>query len=256
MTLLMDLIIIGLTYLYIILTIQIPVILKKKDKISKFTARKIVHLFAGLSILVTPFFSWPYWAIVIAGSLTLLTYFSSKESKVKALKELYETIGEEAEENVGLLRRRSYLQGPFHYCLSITILISIFVIFAPEQLYFPIAGILIMIISDTLASIFGKKYGKHKINIPWTGTERTIEGSTMFFLSAFLLGFFSFYVFGFLHPSPTQKQLLFQTVLLYALITCTLATIIELISPSTYDDLTVPICTTLIIWLLALTLFT
>jgi len=103
--------------------------------------------------------------------MTLLTLLSSKKSNVKQLKELYDSIGEEAEEKVG------YLQGPFHYCLSITILITFFVIVAPKQLYFPIAGILLMIISDTLASIIGKKYGKRKINLPWLKTTRSLEGS-------------------------------------------------------------------------------
>ncbi|MFX0070336.1 MAG: hypothetical protein ACFFAO_04520, partial [Candidatus Hermodarchaeota archaeon] len=116
--LLQDVFLVFLTYAYIMLTIVIPVQLKKRDKISKFTARKMVHLLAGLSVLSTPFFVWPYWAVVIAGSLTILVFFSSKESKVKKLKELYDTIGEEAEEKVG------YLQGPFHYCISILILVT------------------------------------------------------------------------------------------------------------------------------------
>ena len=144
MNLLQDLLLLFLTYLYVFITIIIPVQLKKRNKISKFTARKMVHLLAGLSVLTTPFFTWPYFAVLIAGSLTILTYFSSKEAKVKTLKDLYDTIGEEAEEQL----KRKFLQGPFNYCLSITILITIFVIFAPHQLYFPIAGILIMIIKD------------------------------------------------------------------------------------------------------------
>lgn len=246
MTLLLDLLFVFLTYLYIIVAIQIPIQLKKRDKISKFTARKIVHLFAGLSILSTPFFDWVWFAVIIAGSLTILTYFSSKESKVKQLKELYDSIGEEAEEKVG------YLQGPFHYCLAILSLVTFFAIFAQHQMYFPIAGILIMIIADTLASLVGKKYGKIKIKLPWLKTFRTLEGSLTFFVSAFLLSLFSFSFFGGIIDPASSYYLTFEQVLIYSLITSVLATIIELISPSTWDDLTVPILTTLIMFLLTL----
>jgi dolichol kinase len=244
MNLLQDLLLFFLTYVYVLITIIIPVQLKKRDKISKFTARKMVHLLAGLSILVTPFFTWPYFAVIIAGSLTALTYFSSKEAKVKTLKDLYDTIGEEAEEQL----KRKFLQGPFNYCLSITILITIFVIFAPNQLYFPIAGILIMIIADTLASVVGKKYGRMGIKFPWT-SRRTEIGSMTMFICSFLLSLGSFWFFGLFNPL-TQNPLSWEIILLYAFITAILATLIELLSPSTWDDLTVPIGSTIIIYLL------
>ena len=245
MDILLDLLLLLLTFIYVFATILIPVQLKKRDKITKFQARKMVHLFAGLSILTTPFFSWPWWAVLLASSMTILTFLSSKKSKVKQLKDLYDSIGEEAEEKAG------YLQGPFHYCLSILILITLFVIVAPNQMYFPIAGILLMIISDTLASVIGKKYGKRKINLPWLNTTRSLEGSLAFFISGFILCFIAFTFLGVTNPI-TQVHISLEAALLYSLITSALATIIELISPSTWDDLTVPIATTLIIFLITL----
>ncbi len=245
MNILFDLLLLLLTFVYVFATILIPVQLKKRDKITKFQARKMVHLFAGLSILITPYFTTPWWAVLLASSMTILTFLSSKKSKVKQLRDLYDSIGEEAEEKAG------YLQGPFHYCLSITILITLFVIIAPDQMYFPIAGILLMIISDTLASVIGKKYGKIKINIPWVNTTRTLEGSLAFFVSGFMLCFIAFMFLGVTNPI-TQIHISLEAALLYSLITSVLATIIELISPSTWDDLTVPILTTLIIFLITL----
>jgi len=245
MDILLDLLILLLTFVYVFATILIPVQLKKRDKITKFQARKVVHLFAGLSILITPYFSSPWWAVLLASSMTILTFLSSKKSKVKQLRDLYDSIGEEAEEKAG------YLQGPFHYCLSITILITLFAIIAPDQMYFPIAGILLMIISDTLASLIGKKFGKIKIKLPWTNTTRTLEGSLAFFISGFMLCFIAFTFLGVTNPI-TQIHISLEAALLYSLITSILATIIELISPSTWDDLTVPILTTLIIFLITL----
>jgi dolichol kinase len=245
MTILSDLLLVLITYIYVFATILIPVYLKKKEKISKFQARKVVHLFAGLSVLTTPSFGFPWWAVLIAGSLTILVYMSSKKSKVKQLKELYESIGEEAEEKVG------YLQGPFHYCISITVLILIFVIFAPTQMYFPIAGILLMIVSDTLASVVGKRYGRHKIKIPWIKGIRSIEGSLAFFISGYILCFLAFTLLGVTNPL-TQTHIGLMDALIYSLIASFLAMFIEISSPSTWDDLTVPILTTIIIFLITL----
>ena len=240
-----DLFVVLIAYLYVLIAIFVPLILKKKQKISKFAARKVVHSFAGLTALTAPFYVWPFWPTIIAGSLTILVYFSSKESKVKQLKELYDAIGEQQEEKAGRL------MGPLFYCLSITILVTIFAIFAPNQMYFPIAGILIMIFADTLASVVGKRWGKISISLSWTNSHRTLEGSLTFLGCAFLLCILSFSIFGLIIPN-IQTPLTLETILIYALITSLIATVIELISPSTYDDLTVPLGSTLIIYLLTL----
>jgi len=240
-----DLILVGIAYGYILLTISVPVYLKKREIISKFAARKIVHLFSGLVVLIVPFFILPLHAVFIALSMTVVVYFSSRDSSVRQLQELYESIGEEAEEPIGRL------QGPFHYSISITVLIAIFTVFAPDRLYFPICGILIMIISDTLASLVGKKYGRIKLTLPYTGSQRTLEGSLTFFISAFLVCFSAFYIFGIISPI-NQKTLTIELILTYSLITSFTGTLVELFSHSTYDDLTVPIATTMVIYILAM----
>jgi len=240
-----DLVFIGIAYGYILLTILIPVYLKKKDLISKFLARKIVHLFAGMVVLIVPFFILPLHAVFVAASLTVAVYFSSRDSSVKQLQELYESIGEEAEESIGRL------QGPFCYSISITVLIAIFVVFAPTQLYFPICGILIMIVSDTFASVVGKKFGSIRLSLAYTGSQRTLEGSLTFLVSAFLLCFTAFYFFGLFNPI-SQRVLTIDLVIAYSLATALAGTLIELFSPSTLDDLTVPIVTTMVIFSLSL----
>lgn len=240
-----DLILIGITYGYLLITIFIPVYLKKKNLISKFIARKIVHLSAGLVVLIVPFFILPLHAVYIALSMAIIVYFSSRDSSVRQLQELYESIGEEAEETMGRL------QGPFHYCFSITVLIAVFTVFAPDQLYFPICGILIMIISDTLASLIGKKIGRIKIAPAYTKSQRTLEGSLTFFVSAFLVCWSVFYFYGLGNPL-NQKVLPLELVLTYSLMTSLTGTFVELFSPSILDDLTVPISTTLGIYFLAL----
>ncbi len=243
-----DMTVLLICYSYVIATIMIPITLKKKGKVSSFTARKMVHLLAGLVVLLVPFFTFPIgrlWAVLIAMSLTLIVYKSEKGSKVKMLNDLYQSIGEDAEDKL----KRAYLQGPFHYCVSITLLVTIFAIvglWGIDQMYFAISGILIMIISDTLASIVGKKYGKRKITLSWTGTTRSFEGSSVFFITAFFLSFSSLFFFGFLLTST----LTLPAVIIYPMIIAAIGTLIELFSPSTWDDLTVPIITTLLFFVL------
>ena len=83
-----DLIIVGIAYGYVLITILVPVFLKKRNLVSKFVARKIVHLFAGLVVLIVPFFTLPLHAVFIALSMTIVVYFSSRDSSVKQLQEL------------------------------------------------------------------------------------------------------------------------------------------------------------------------
>ena len=244
---LLDLGIVGIAFLYVGITILTPMVLYKKNRISKFTARKIVHMFAGLVVVTAPFYIWPFWTTIIAGVFTTVVYLSSKDSKVKQLKDLYNTISEEQEEGL----KRAFLQGPFFYAVSITLLFTIFAFFNPDQFYFAISGILIMIIADTLASVVGKRWGKISLSLKWTNSKRTLLGSLTFFVSALVLCFLSFFLFGLLIPA-LQEPLTFDTIIIYSLITSAIATLIELISPSTYDDLTVPMGSTLIIYILTL----
>ncbi len=246
-----DLMFIGLALIYVLAWVLIPEILQKKGIISKFVARKLVHLFAGLVVIIAPFLTIPWFAVALASLMTFVTLKSSKHSSMAAFKGLYDAIGEEAEESKG------YLQGPFHYALAITVLITaysaIYQITAYSLFYLPIAGILIMIISDTLASIVGKRWGKHEIKVPWIKTRRTVEGSITFLASAWILCFISFIVFGYYLPGHSIVLSL-PNALILSIVTAIVGTLVELVSPSVWDDITIPIATTAIVTILAFTL--
>lgn len=240
-----------LALVYVLACVLIPKILQQKKKISKFAARKAVHFLAGLTIFVTPYLTIPWFAVAIASIMTIVTYKSSKHSSSEAFKGLYAAIGEEAEEAKG------YLQGPFHYALAITLLISAFaVVFQATGLslfYLPIAGILVMVISDTLASVIGRKWGKHEIHVPWIKTKRTLEGSLAFLVSGWLLCFFAFGVFGVFLPGYSIRLSLPNAMIL-SIVAAAIGSVVEVITPSTWDDITIPIATTAIISLLAFSL--
>jgi len=77
---------------------------------------------------------------------------------------------------------------------------------------------------DPLAGLFGQKYGKIKII-----HNKTLEGTYIFIVSAFLL-----------------VSLYLHTVSSYLLIICILIALTELITPMKYDNVTIPIASSLI----------
>ena len=235
-----DLLIMLGTGIYTILSILIPKYLKEKEIITKFTARKLIHSFSGLAVLVAPYLNNPILAVIFAILMTLFMRFSGNKSKTKPLKKLFDAIGEDEELQVG------YLQGPYSYCLAITILTFIFAFFFKDKFYIPISAILIMMYADVLAAFIGRKYGKHHINIPWIGNKRTLEGSLTFLGSSLVLSTFSFFFFGQILPG-NSIILTTGNVFLLSILISFISTFLELFSPSKYDDLIVPLGSTLIV---------
>ena len=241
-----DLLIMLGTVFYSLLSILIPKILKEKNKISKFVARKIVHGFSGLGILVAPYLNFPYLAFLFAALMTILVRFSTEKSKAKPLQELFNAISEDEEIKLG------YLQGPYAYCLAISILVFIFMFF-PDKFYIPISAILTMMYADTFAAYFGRKYGKHHISVPWVGDKRTLEGSASFFIVSLILSLFTFFFFGLLLPGNSMILTVGHALLLSFLLSF-VSTVLELLSPSKFDDIIVPLGSTLVISLIAIAL--
>jgi phytol kinase len=220
----------------------VPKLLKDKGVLSSFQARKLVHL-AGLSVCVAPYLHYPVIAVIFSALMTVVVRVSGDKAPVRQLKELYDAIGEEMEREVG------YLQGPFYYALAITLLMGVF-LFLPNRWYYPIAAILIMIFADTLASIVGRRYGKHPITIKHTRTQRTVEGSLTMGAVSFVCCLATFVLFGVLVPGYSNPLPLGWTLVL-SLCMAVLAPLVELVSPGKSDDLTIPFGSVALMVLLA-----
>ncbi len=87
-----------------------------------------------------------------------------------------------------------------------------------------IISMMLASVCDPLAGLFGQKYGKIKII-----HNKTLEGTYIFIVSAFLL-----------------VSLYLHTVSSYLLIICILIALTELITPMKYDNVTIPIASSLI----------
>jgi len=104
------------------------------------------------------------------------------------------------------------------YGVSITLMVYYSII--ADNNIIPLISILVLTISDPLASIIGRKFGKNKLI-----NNRTLEGSTAMAVSS--LAIIS----------------LFQGFSITAIIQAVLIAFAELLSPSKWDDLTVPLFT-------------
>ncbi|HME53964.1 MAG TPA: hypothetical protein VKM55_17190 [Candidatus Lokiarchaeia archaeon] len=228
-------------FVFVLLVIGISMVLKKANAISGHTARKIVHLLCGLSCFIVPFLYYPWLALIISGLFLVVTRLSNPSTKI------FETMGEKDESKAG------YLAGPFCYALSINVLVLVFS-FMPQYFYFAAASILVMMISDTVASWVGRRYGKHKITLKYTHTTRSFEGSMGMFASAFALSLFSFTFFGYWFPG-NSNEMTFAWIVILALLVAVVSMVVELISPSNWDDFVVPIAGCFVSFLLTVMLF-
>lgn len=229
-----DLILLAGTGVFVLLSLIIPVVLVNFGVVTKHLARKFVHSLSGLAIFVVPYLEVSYWAIVLSALLAIFMYFSNSN---KITRYLFDALAEKEELKVG------YLQGPFAYAMAITLLMSVATLL-PGRQYYVIAALMVMIYADTAACLVGTKFGSISLNIPWVGSKRTLEGSLAFFVVSLLVSFITYYFIGVVLPGSSIPLSSFELVWL-TLVTSALGTLFEVISPSKWDDLIIPLGITL-----------
>ena len=136
----------------------------KRWGFSKESTRKTAHIGAGLLALPFPWLFKSIWPILLlCGSFLLIMVVS------KALKMF---------DGVHGVERKSL--GAFVFPAMIVLIFAL----AKEPLHYTIP-IAVLSLSDALAALIGKKYGRHQFHT--LGETRSMEGSTAFFIPTFLL---------------------------------------------------------------------
>ena len=218
---LMNLGLLGSCYLYIIAIILVTG--KIKDRIPPNLSRKFLHIMIGNFIFVIPFFTLQTFPLCfpffVAAPFVLVTFLFSPASPVDLsgkFSGLTEVTG------------GGHKFGLVLYAVSYSVL----ALFFSANPYIIAAGILPMAYGDAVASLAGQKFGRHKYSIFGT---KSLEGSTaMFAVCLFgMLGLFSF--FSYLYPISLFNWML------ASLCTATVATACEALTPSGFDNLTVPL---------------
>ncbi len=200
----------GWVVLYLGIVILIAEVLHKVEGIDKETPRKVVHIGVGNVILIAWWLDFPLLIIlqasIAASLLCLISYF---------IPILY---------SLSAVGRKSL--GSFFYSLSIGVLAYSFWLDTPQ---YCVLGVLVMTWGDGLAAIIGRKFGKHPYQV--FGMSKSIEGSLTMIGVSFLVSFFIFLAtFG--HD---------WKIWLISLSVAIVATVLELISKIGLDNLTVPL---------------
>lgn len=194
--------------------------------------RKLIHLFS-LSIPVIYYFIPSSTSIIILASLTAFAFLVDGGRFIsKSFANLFYKIFGFLLRKHELDEKRRNLTGATYVLLSALICALIF----PKVIF--VTAFTILIISDTMAALIGRKFGKRKF------LRKSLEGTLSFFISASIVILISPKVAGL----PMEFVIGFFAALVGA--------IVENISYGFADDnLSVPISVGLTMWLLYLIIF-
>ncbi len=214
-----------LSYVLVFLIIGISTALQKFKLVGDEGARKFIHI--GVSnwwILAWIFFQGEnalWYAIVPPITFILLNYYSYKTNLIKSM---------ERSGNGNL--------GTVYFPISLLILV-IFTFGVVNRPEIGAVGILVLGYGDGLAAVIGKAYGKKKLV-----NNKSLEGSLTMFVASLVVVTVILLVSG----------VALVTTLVAAMIVSVLATVIELYTPKGLDNLTVPLFSSLIIYIILLLL--
>lgn len=195
--------------------------------------RKIIHIGAGLWIWgVLYFFDHWYFGIIPFATFIILNYVFYRQQTFEQM---------DTEESS---------PGTIYFALSISILtIALWRTGGPiDRVPYAVAAIMAMTIGDAMASILGRRFGKHQYTT--FGHTRSWEGTAAMAIFSFLA---IYLVLRFLPGSalsPNSFVLGPKSVLILSLVGTVVATAAEGLSPAGTDNLSVPLLTGLVLFLL------
>jgi phytol kinase len=173
--------------------------------------RKIVHLGTGLLTMLFPIMlNSHWWVLMLCSSFAVILIISLKYNLLKS---------------VNAIERESV--GSIAFPVSVYGCYLAFTYFDHQYVYFYLP-ILILAICDPIAALTGKRWprGRYKFN----GSNKTLMGSAMFFLSAFIL-IITLSLMG--HTMTRVVSRGFAIALV--------STISEAVSGKGYDNITIPV---------------
>ncbi|QNP29811.1 diacylglycerol/polyprenol kinase family protein [Cylindrospermopsis curvispora] len=222
-----------ISYGYAMSLLIISEFLHRVFKIKQSITRKIVHISAGMWVfgILILFNSWQIGIIPFA-SFIMVNYLLYKYPLIHSLD------------------RKNSSPGTVYFAISITILFALF--WRPneptDQVTIALAGVMSMTWGDALAALIGEKFGQHKYQV---GTSvRSWEGSAvMFFVTTMVIFLILLLIPGSLF-SPLATPIDGWRAMLAAVISATFATLLEGISPRGTDNLSVPLITAIVVWLI------
>lgn len=210
----------AVSYVFIFAAIGIAEGMRKWRGYSTDFTRKFIHITVGMwSVGTVLLFDRWYMAIIPPASFILINYLSYRQETFKAME-----TGEKG--NLGTV----------YFPFSFVLIVFLFW----QQPHLVVASLMPMTWGDAMAAVLGARYGQFRYTL-W-GSTRSLEGSISMFLFAFTATFLVLWLF---------PPLGLGISLLYALIVSVVTTLVEAVTPWHLDNLTVPLVSAVILYLLA-----
>ena len=209
-----DTILAVISFVYIFAVIGVSAIVKKVNK-NEEISRKIIHVFVGNWILISPFFENIFVAAGIPFSFIIINFLSVQYNLIPSM----ERKGD----------KRSY--GTVYYAISLFVLTI--VAHFTGMWTISIIGVLIMAYGDGLAAIIGEKYGRNSLKIE---KSKTVQGSLVVLGFAVLIAFIVAIV-----NNPTFSLKTIFINLAIAVLTGIFAMYIEISGKNGFDNISLPI---------------
>lgn len=228
-----DFIALGLVYLIIAVSLAVSLFLEKRG--SKIDTRKIVHIGVGNFVFV-------WW--MFSESWIMLVFFTIPFAIILFMAMLNNNVVSNSK--IGDLSNKGHKSGLFLYAVSITILVAIFF----DHWIAASIGVMAMTYGDGFGSIVGKRFGKHK-----TMHGKSLEGSIGVFVATAIMTVVIVVFYSFLATSgyyPAGEYTAIVPVWALAIIAGLVASILEMFCDGDYDNLIIPIATTVMMIALGL----
>lgn len=197
--------------------------------------RKIIHIGAGLWIwgILALFEHWVYGLIPFA-TFIVLNYVFYRQRLFQAMDATDAT------------------PGTVYFAISITILFALFWRTGglPDHAPIAAAGVMAMTLGDALASIVGTHWGRHIYTL--FGHSRSWEGTLTMTVVSFAAILLTLRLLPGSPLSPNSVILAPRTALLYAAVGALVAAVAEGTAPAGTDNLTVPLLTGTVLYLMGL----
>ncbi|MBU7582096.1 MAG: phosphatidate cytidylyltransferase [Nostoc sp. TH1S01] len=228
-----DFIGLAASYIYAVSLLALGEGLRRLFSVKPDLTRKFIHVGAGMWVFGV-LLLFKHWQI---GIIPFATFIG-----INYLLYRYRIIGAMDTEDSS--------PGTVYFAISVTLLFGLF--WRPDDPvdYVPIAvaGIMAMTWGDALAALIGKSFGQHKYQVG--SSVRSWEGSLAMFLASTTAIFLVLLFLPGSFLSPLAVSVGVGKALLTALVSASFATLVEAVSPHGTDNLSVPLVTVTVMWVL------
>ena len=211
--------IIGLifSFAFVLVILSVSTILRKYKLFNEEGSRKFIHIAVGNWWLIAMyFFDHVIYAALIPALFIVINYLSYRTNFIKAME-----------------RQEKKTLGTVFYPISLLILVIVTfgIIKKPE---IGAMGVLIMAYGDGLAAVIGEKIGMKKLY-----NQKTLVGTIVMLLVSITVSSSLLLVLNY------EENLFFNVIIISVV-----ATVVELFSKNGWDNITVPLISSLLFYLL------